>query len=628
MSAIFGIFRIDGQDIDPKMIKDMDTVLSHRGPDGSGVWLDRSIALGHQMLHTTPESVREKLPFKDETTGMVITADARIDNRSELSNLLNLGDTEEVPDSLFILKAYQKWGENCPDRLLGDFAFAIWDPVNECLFCARDHMGVKSFYYYLSDEVFYFATEIKAILKMQDVPRRVNELKIAFYLKFMILDKELTFYEDIFGLPGANFLKIDHQRYEIKKYWDIDPEFMIKLDSEEEYVTAFREIFEEAVKCRLRSAVPVGFLLSGGLDSTSVVCMAKKILEKDSNFNFIETFSYVSDDVPGSNERNFIEETIETGGIHPTFIHADKISPFEEIETLLENQEQPFFTPHMSIFRNMYRAMHEENIRISLDGEGGDQISSIGPNYFKELFVTLQWKILIREIKYLSKQNNRNPLRIFINYAFFPCLPRKLQEFYLNYRKISFENDDPRFKILNKSFSQKLGGENHLEKVIRGPTRAANTPRKLHHLYLTGMAIESDNETRDKSGGEFFIESRSPFRDKRLIEFCYGVPTEIKYRYGWDRYLHRAAMKGIIPEGIRCKPFKHPGPPISQRNILFFGKNTLDEIINTDNKILADYINLDLITDIYQKYKSGNAGTDTIFLWFSVILYFWLRKMA
>ena len=153
MSAITGIFRRDGKPVNPETNQKMNDTLAHRGPDGSRVRCKGSVAFGHQMLHTTPESVQEVLPFENKNSGLVITADARIDNRKELSEELGLENNIEVSDSQFILKAYEKWGEKCPENLLGDFAFAIWDKNREILFCARDHMGVRPLYYYLSDGV-------------------------------------------------------------------------------------------------------------------------------------------------------------------------------------------------------------------------------------------------------------------------------------------------------------------------------------------------------------------------------------------------------------------------------------------------------------------------------------------
>ena len=166
MSAITGIFYRNNHSVKFDQIKKMNDSLSHRGPDGSKVLNYESIALGHQMLYTTKESLKETLPFKDKS-GLIITADARIDNREELADQLKIDNSPENSDSQFILEAYKKWGDKCPEKLLGDFAFAIWDIGEQKLFCARDHMGIKSFYYYLTDEHLFFATEIRHFLPTQ-----------------------------------------------------------------------------------------------------------------------------------------------------------------------------------------------------------------------------------------------------------------------------------------------------------------------------------------------------------------------------------------------------------------------------------------------------------------------------
>ena len=243
------------------------------------------------MLWTTPESLYEELPF--EKDGLVITADARIDNRKELSKELGIQDKENIPDSYFILMAYKRWNEECLDKLLGDFAFAIWDKNLDKLFCARDHMGVKPFYYYLSDDLFVFGTEIKAIFTFTEIPIKLNEKKLALFFMKDIMDKELTFYEDIKCLPAAHNLTVNKHKIVLKTYWELNPNSEIIMDSEEDYVEAFLEIFVEAVRCRLRSSVPIGFELSGGLDSSSIVCTVKEILFEEQKMDAIKTFSNV-----------------------------------------------------------------------------------------------------------------------------------------------------------------------------------------------------------------------------------------------------------------------------------------------------------------------------------------------
>src|SRR4028118_649697 len=164
MSAIAGIYYLDGRPVDCADLGRMVDTLAHRGPDGADVWCEESVGLGHRMLWTTPESLLEKLPLVDQTGNLVITADARIDNRDELIEVLGLTDhpAEKITDSQLILAAYERWGDRCPEYLLGDFAFAIWDRRQQQLFCARDHMGVKPFYYYHSDRLLVFASEIRS----------------------------------------------------------------------------------------------------------------------------------------------------------------------------------------------------------------------------------------------------------------------------------------------------------------------------------------------------------------------------------------------------------------------------------------------------------------------------------
>src|SRR5262249_21169187 len=180
MSGIFGIHFLNGAPVSDPQLKRMSGLLAHRGPDGEGRWCDHSVGLGHRMLCTTPEAITEQVPLVDRAGSLVITADARLDNRVELISAL--GVSANSSDGELILAAYRKWGEACPEHLLGDFAFAIWDARDQSLFCARDHFGVRPFYYYLSQSIFVFATEIKALFSMPEVQRKLNEVRLGDHL--------------------------------------------------------------------------------------------------------------------------------------------------------------------------------------------------------------------------------------------------------------------------------------------------------------------------------------------------------------------------------------------------------------------------------------------------------------
>src|SRR2546425_624531 len=299
--------------------------LEHRGPDGTGAWREGPVALGHGMLHTTPESLREQQPLVGTRGDLVLAADARIDNRGELCSLLPA--PSDATDAELILAAYERWGEHCPEHLLGDFAFAIWDGRTERLFCARDHFGVKPLYYHhRPGRLFAFASEIKGLLALADIPRRLNETRVAAYLVPLFEDKEVTFYEEILRLPPAHRLTVNRDGARTERYWALDPGHELRLGSDEAYAEAFRELFTDAVRCRLRSAFPVGAMLSGGLDSSSIVCVARRLVAADGGAR-LHTISANFDEPPQIAERRFLNAVVAQNGVRPHYLRGDPTTP-------------------------------------------------------------------------------------------------------------------------------------------------------------------------------------------------------------------------------------------------------------------------------------------------------------
>ena len=627
MSAITGIFYRNGRTIEPQIIKKMNDKLSHRGPDRSAVWVEGTVALGHQMLWTTPESLHEKLPFYDEKSGLVITADARIDNRKELSEEMDIENHEDISDSYFILKAYEKWGEKCLEHLLGDFAFAIWNKNEEKLFCARDHIGVKPFYYYLSDDLFAFATEIKALFTIEEIPMEINEEKIAFHLLAMNLDKILTFYKNINALTAAHYLKINQVQNKITKYWELDPKSELILDSDEDYINAFRDVFRKAIDCRLRSALPIGFQLSGGLDSSSVVCMAKKILDDDknnnSNSNRINTFSYVFDEFPQVDESQYINKVVNTGGIESHLLQCDHISPLQEMEKIFWHQEQPFHSVTTSISCKLFKKMYNNNIRVALTGHGGDEVIYYGPKCISDFAYNLQCKTFIREVYHYSKNYDKNIFKYVLNNVFFPLIPEHIKRKIRSLRRVLY-HDNTDYLILNKNFAKQFGGEKYLKELDKQPLNV-KTSKEFHYALISSFSNQSILELLDRNAAGSYIEPRYPFFDKRVIEFCYAIPAEMKFKFGWNRYILRAGMENILPKEIQWRLHKNYFTTYFQKNFLFFENNLLEVMLN-DGIILEKYVDLNTLNIIYKEYISGNVSS-SMDLWFVTILYIWLKEI-
>jgi len=619
MSAITGIFYRNGQTVKPELIKKMNNKLSHRGPDGSEIWSDGPLAFGHQMLWTTTESLHEKLPFHDEKAGLVITADARIDNRKELSKELDIEDKKEISDSYYILKSYEKWGEKCPKYLLGDFAFVIWDENEEKLFCARDHMGIKSFYYYLDENIFAFGTEIKALFTIPEVPYKLNKRKLALFLIRDILDQNMTFYEMVVGLLPSHFLTLNKSRDTIKRYWNLDSKKEIIMDSDTEYVQMFKDIFNESVKCRLRSKFPIGFGLSGGLDSSSIVCTANKIFQKDNGDNLrkLNTFSFIFDEISESDERYYIEKVLNHVKINSYFIKSDDISPLEGINSILWNQDQPFYTPNMSIHNKLFQKVNQKGIRVFLTGEGGDEVVSYGQNHIRDLALSFQWKKLINEINGHSNNLEIDKFKILFGKIIFPSFPNYLKKRIRSHIRgyNNFFSDNEFLRRIGMDYENKL---NKMEKF---------TSKEFHYYVINDFSHHSAVfEPVDRVCGANSIEPRYPFFDKRLIEFCYAIPTEIKLRFGWDRYILRLAMDKTLPKKIQWRAQKTDLSPVYKRNLLLFEKNRIEELLySDDNEIIKEFIDLNKFKMCFKRYKFNNKQINSSDIWLVILLLVWLK---
>ena len=320
MSGIAGILHFDGRPVEAEDVERMLEQMPHRGSDAVGIWRRGSVGLGHRLLHTLPEDTGSRFPLVVSDGEFVVTADIRLDNRETLISTLGLGDRDpgSISDTYLLLVAYQKWGERCPEHLLGDFAFAIWDERRKALFCARDHMGLKTLCYYLSADTFVFASDIKGLWGIPEVPKQVNEREIAAYLANIFPDKSATFFNHIFRLPPAHTMSIRDGGFQLRSYWEPNPSPDVKPSSDAEYAEQFKVIFIEAVRCRLRSVYPIGSMLSGGLDSSSVTCIARNLLQ-DSGKAPLPTFSAIMPELAAVGRERVHQRSSRYWRPRPTF---------------------------------------------------------------------------------------------------------------------------------------------------------------------------------------------------------------------------------------------------------------------------------------------------------------------
>ncbi len=614
MSAITGIFYRDGRGVNPDQIKKMNNILSYRGKDGSGVWVDGPTALGHQMLYTTNESILEQLPSKDKSSGIVITADARIDNRDELAPILKLENSVNVSDSFFILKAYQKWGENCPEKLFGDFTFVIWDTKNEKMFCARDHIGVKPFYYYLTDNAFFFATEIKALLTNPEVKYSLNETKLAYFLSNVYDDREITFYENILRLPAATKLMLDSDNFELQKYWGFDINKRIILKSEPDYSELFLKIFNNAVQCRLRSAYPLGALLSGGLDSSSIVCTIREILLKNKGYP-LKTFSLIFEETPEADERNYIDTVLKKGFINPHYVNADDYSPVLNLNKVLWQNDEPIRSSNLYYNYLLNKLAKNEGVRILLEGYGGDSTISYGKGLLIDYLKKYRWKQFFKEVTSGSKRLNQNMIKFILNelVVIYPEL--------LSWKSVINNKN----KILKKEFASYVNLDCKIESFTNDELKNPEKAREFHFNSINSGLLQYTLEESDKISAVFNIESRYPFLDVHLMEFCLAIPSKQKRKYGWDRFLLRQSMINMLPKEIQWRKTKKTGLKSNMNNFMNYDKEYIENVISNYNQVIQDYVGQTVVQNIYQEFKNKKNPVEFFNLWNCVSLGLWMN---
>jgi asparagine synthase (glutamine-hydrolysing) len=605
--------------------------LAHRGPDGSGVWNEGSVGLGHRMLWTTPESRHERLPLTAQAGSVAITADARIDNRQELIAALALSDSRrQITDAELILGAYQRWGEDSPTRLMGDFAFAIWDGRRQSLFCARDHSGVKPFYYYQSDRILAFGSEIKALLSLEDVPRRLNQVKVADHLAGVFADNAITFYRDVFRLPPGHSLTVRQGETRARAYCGLDPSREIRLRSDDEYAEAFNERFTEAVRCRLRSTYPVGSLLSGGLDSSSIVVTARDMLGEGNGGPF-PTFSAVFPSLPDVDlrridERPYMAAVVAAGGVSPHYVRADHLSPLTDLERVFWHEDEAVLAPNLYIHWALYGAAQEHGVRILLDGIDGDTTVSHGVEYLSELARRGRVGALGREVMALSRRHNSSPGRVLWQLGLRPLIPDSVRD---AWRRVRGRSDAPvsMNTAIKPAFAEHVG----LTERIRGPQaerrKRARTAREAHWRGLTSPLLAYALEGADKAAAAFGVEPRYPFFDRRLVEFCLALPPEQKLHRGWNRVVMRRAMAKTLPDEVRWRVGKANLSPNFKRRLLDHDRDVLEDVILRDPQVIEDYVDVAALREIYHRYASEPMSEkDALAVFAAVTLALWLRR--
>lgn len=546
----------------------LDRLATFRHADARGQWRDGPAALGHLLERLTPEDAFERQPLFSPDKRYVLSADLRLDNRGELADKLDIdpADTAALPDSAFVLAAYRQWGEDCPDHLLGDFAFALWDRQAQQLFCARDHMGVRPFYYVQTPQCFAFASAIKALLAIPDIPRRLDEIALADYLVVLEEDTQRTFYEGIVRLPPAHTLSLDrHGKTTLRQYWAPDPDRELRLGSDEEYRQAFRAQITRAVECRLRSAKPTSVMLSGGLDSSSIACLAARALAgRGERLTAVCSVLPENFQGPEQDEWEYIREVAaQEPNIDLHRVTAEGAGLFSGLEQVFAINDGPC----RDLFHYMTRALLETaNARGAgnlLWGFGGDHVvSRSATGYLSELARHGQLITLLRELQGRRRISHKPLVSLLKSELVSPLLPSTILKAYRRLKGRPPRNEYIARSAIHPEFARQSGLEDRLRTLgVERETTRFTSVRAGQYKAITTGGNSAAMEYAAHLGAALGIRLHTPLFDKRLLEHCLSLPVEQKARDGWTRWTLRSGMEGVLPARIQWRRDKLPFSP-------------------------------------------------------------------
>ena len=550
MSVIAGIYERGKAHPDPLLVMRMIDSMSYRANDGSRLENPGSVCLAHAMLHTTPESLQESQPLYSLDRQLCLTADARVDNRDELICELDDAETmvhKQATDADLILAAYQTWGDECPRRIIGDFAFAIWDQPKRRLFCARDPVGIKPFFYHASHHTFRWASEPAAFFQDSTISREPNLRLLGLYLLNYFYESEETLYKNILRLPGGHFLVVTSQEIKRARYWDVDARKTIQYQSASEYSEHFLSLFRQAVKSSIRSCAPVGSQLSGGLDSSSIVCTAQLLSEKEPfSSDGLETFSAVFGGLP-CDERRYIQAVIDQVKPRANYFEYENNHWGCDVEEITQYRDV-LYLPTLFIMAPAFQVAQNKGIRVMLSGLGGDDFLETRLEFLTDLMLQRRFRQLIPAFKDLSRLYSRSPASLFFNFCLKPVIPKKWK---VAVKRILRSQKESAPFWMNPVKFRSLKAEGHLKMEQIGQRFDSHAKQHIYESVFSRWTGSTVFDTNDRFGARFSLERRYPFFDRRLIEFFFALPEEQRWSHGISKGLLRRAMKNILPEAVR-----------------------------------------------------------------------------
>lgn len=586
MSGFAAIVFRDGTPVEPEHLAVLGEGIVCRGADGRDGWRDGSAGLVHAHFWTTPEETGERQPVHRRNR-LWISADLRLDNREELCAQLDV-DRRTATDAGIVLAAYDRWADDCPRHLVGDFAFALWDAPRRRLFCARDPLGIRPFYYALDHRRLIAASTLEAVLGALDAPAEVHEpfLRDLLALRFERWTTE-TPYRGVLRLPPAHRMIVEANRAAVSRYWTLG-EAPPPLKGDEEHIERFRETFLTVVKAQLRSTGPVGFLVSGGLDSSAVACAAQHLAESGALPWHIglRFYSCVFREAPAAQEREYAEAVARRcTRAHMTFLPSDDCWGLREFG---DDGGYPLAEPEVNVSRALtvrpLRAARADGCKVVLTGLGGDQVLGGGP-YHQPIFLRdVTWSRLAAEIPHFLRWSRCSAAGLLFDAWVRPAVPPALRR-----------------------LARRLLGREAAATADRRPAAHLRSwsGRDCYNI-LTSGTFPAALSNLDIAAAEVGVETRHPFLDRRVVELLCHLPARLRFGGGWTKLVLR--QSGLLPDEVRRRTGRVHFAELEHRGMRHEMRWKVRNLLRGSRVVAAGLLAETALLRLWEKYWEGDGN--------------------
>jgi asparagine synthase (glutamine-hydrolysing) len=605
LSGFIALLAPEGQRIAAEIVDRMLPVLAIRGPDGARTWIDGRVAMSHAELAVAPGACLPPQPHSDEAGHVRVVLDGRFDNRDELAAAFEPAGLplRDGSDSELLLRAYQLWGEGCAQRLLGDFAFAIWDGRRRALVAARDVLGIRPLYWSTRAGAVAVASEIAPLCRHPFVSREPNDAFLAEVLNGGIVHRTDTVWRDVSRLAAGHLLIAEDGRVRTRRYWAPDPALQVRYRSDEEYAEHLAELMRRAVERRMRDRAAVGVMLSGGVDSSSLVG-AIHALQVAGRSNPLPTFSIVAPGEPWD-ETPYVDAVAAMWPIVSHRRGASEGTPEYYAAEAVKYRDLPPYPNGVMANAIFGAARSEYGVRVLLTGLWSDEWLGPSGMHGADLLRSRHFMQLWRHYR-SQPPSRRSPASMFRS-SVWPNVPLRARETVK--RMLGRDGVSP---WMNRSYAAAVNLADRLQPqppFVRFPTLAQTTTWNAAVGGSSQHAVEAEN----RATAAFGLETRHPFADRGILEFGLAIPEAQRWREPNHKPALREAARAWVPDFVRRRTIAAGASSVLLRTVERHVSSGLWQNAVTARRGWVDLPGLrGAFDEMIARYRTGDEGYERL----------------